>query len=199
MNTLISVPLILTNEKYDQLKNLQRVFNEACNDVFDVVQVSKSWGRVGLHHAVYADLRRKYVLLGSQMTCNVIYTVSRTCRLIFRDPKSPFFISKVDFKSGSFPKMRFSGDCPVFFDKHTVSLKNSHLSMYTLDGRIRFKVDLDKKQEMRFHRHTIKESALILKNNQYSLVFDFEGNGVDDNDLPDYLFVNDQEFFQIAA
>lgn len=199
MNPVISIPLVLTNEKFQQLKRLQEVFNEACNDLFVFVEVSKLWNRVGLHHIGYRVIREKYPTLGSQMVCNAIYTVSRTCRLVFNSAQSPFYVAKSVPRPENLPKMRFRGDCPVFFDKHTVNLKDGHLSMYTLDGRIRFKVDLDKKQEMRFHRHTIKEIVLILKNNQYSLVFDFDGSGVADNELPDYLFVNDQEFFHKAA
>ncbi len=41
---------------------------------------TKVWNRVALHHLMYRNLRDQFPEMGSQMVCNAIYSVSRTCR-----------------------------------------------------------------------------------------------------------------------
>jgi hypothetical protein len=40
------------------------------------------------------------------------------------------------------PLLRFAENCPVYFDRHTLSIRQGQLSMYTLDGRLRFELAL---------------------------------------------------------
>jgi len=96
--------------------------------------------------------------MGSQMVCNAIYSVSRHCRMLFQTPASPFHLAKLGDKP--LPLMRFSDTCPVYFDRHTLSLKDGHLSMYTLDGRMRFQVALAPGDETSFHEKKLREIVL---------------------------------------
>ena len=54
-----------------------------------LVQQTKVWNRVALHHLAYRQLREQFPEMGSQMVCNAIYSVSRTGRLVFQHPPKP--------------------------------------------------------------------------------------------------------------
>ena len=85
MNTSIRVPLNTSPEQFERLLALQSAFAEVCNVLAPEVQRSKVWNRVTLHHLHYRNLRAKFPALGSQMICNAIYAVSRTC-LLYTSP-----------------------------------------------------------------------------------------------------------------
>lgn len=167
------VRLNTTPEQHRRLKELQATFASACNAMAPVVQQSRCWNRVALHHLVYRWLRESYPQLGSQMVCNAIYSVCRTARLLFQDPSSPYFAGKI--KGEQLPLLKFENSSPVFFDRHTLSLKNGQMSMYTLDGRIKFDVTLSASQIRSFAQHKLME--LVLKSDesdQFALKFVFE-------------------------
>ena len=78
MNKMLRIPLHASPEQSARLQALQATFAEACNALSPLVQKSRVWNRVALHHLAYKELRQKYPDMGSQMICNVIYSVSRT-------------------------------------------------------------------------------------------------------------------------
>jgi hypothetical protein len=201
MKNVISICLRLSSEQKLKLDQLNDQFRLACNFLFPIISQTGCWNRVGLHHLGYKLLREKFPDLGSQMTCNAIYSVSRTCRHLFQNPESKSFIPK-NF-SGKLPQIKFGGSCPVFFDKHTVSLKNGVISLYTMDGRIRFKVDLTEDKQKRFMTEKIKEIVLLFKKDDYWLNFDFEGEGLPDlvSEMPEYVFIGNKsdEIVQIKS
>ena len=123
-----------------------------------MVQQTKVWNRVTLHHLMYRTLRDRFPELGSQMVCNAIYSVSRTCRLVFQHPQSPFNLAKLGDKP--LPIIRFADNCPVYFDRHTLSVKDGQLSMYTLDGRIRFALALTPADETNFKEKKLREIVM---------------------------------------
>ena len=92
------------------------------------------------------------------MVCNAIYSVSRTSRLVYQHPGSPFNLARLGAKP--LPLLRFSDSCPVYFDRHTLSVKGGQLSMYTLDGRIRFHLALRPEDEASFHEKKLREIVL---------------------------------------
>lgn len=92
------------------------------------------------------------------MVCNAIYSVSRTSRLVYQHPGSPFNLARLGDKP--LPLLRFSDSCPVYFDRHTLSVKGGQLSMYTLDGRIRFHLALRPEDEVSFHEKKLREIVL---------------------------------------
>lgn len=116
------------------LSRLQATFAAACNYLAPIAAEQRCWSRVGLHHLAYRDLRRIYPDLGSQMTCNAIYAVSKVAGLVYR----PGGLGAS--ASGSLARLQFSEVSPVFFDRHTLSVRAGSLSIYTVDGRIRVRV-----------------------------------------------------------
>ena len=158
MNFLLRIPLNGTPEQLTSLRTLQEAFARVCNALAPLVQQSRCWNRVTLHHLSYKQLREQFPSMGSQMVCNAIYSVCRTSRLVYQHPDSPFNLTRLRDKS--LPLLRFTNTCPVYFDRHTLSVKNGHLSMYTLDGRIRFHLALRPEDETSFHEGKLREIVL---------------------------------------
>lgn len=158
MNSHLQVPLDASPEQAQRLVALQAAFAQVCNALAPLVQQTRCWNRVTLHHLAYKSLREQFPNIGSQMVCNAIYSVSRTARNLFQHPASPFHLSRLQGKS--LPTLRFADDCPVYFDRHTLSLKDGSLSMYTLDGRMRFLVSLSPQDERSFHENKLREIVL---------------------------------------
>jgi hypothetical protein len=172
MNILLRVPLNTAPEQSARLSALQAVFAQACNALAPVVQQTRVWNRVALHHLMYRTLRERFPELGSQMVCNAIYSVSRTSRLVFQSPQSPFNLAKLAGKP--LPLLRFTEQCPVYFDRHTLSVKDGQLSMYTLDGRMRFALALSPQDEANFRVYKLLEIVLSGSDaSNYSLAFQF--------------------------
>lgn len=158
MNSIIRILLNATPEQAGRLLALQAAFAKACNALAPVVQQTRCWNRVTLHHLAYKSLRENFPDLGSQMACNVIYSVSRTSRQIFQHPQSPFSLARLDGKR--LPLLNFSDRCPVYFDRHTLSVKDGRVSMYTLDGRMRFDLALNAEAEGDFRQKKLREIVL---------------------------------------
>lgn len=158
MNFLLRIPLNGSPEQLTSLRTLQQAFAQVCNALAPLVQQSRCWNRVTLHHLAYKQLREKFPALGSQMVCNAIYSVSRTSRLVYQHPDSPFSLGRLGDKP--LPLLRFADTCPVYFDRHTLSVKAGKLSMYTLDGRIRFHLALRPEDEASFHDSKLREIVL---------------------------------------
>jgi hypothetical protein len=154
----ITIPLNTTQEQAKRLHELQAAFAQACNSLIPIVRQTRIWNRVALHHLVYKSLRQSYPSLGSQMACNAIYSVSRTCRVLFQHPSSPF---NINGKVGQpLPNIHFSESSPVYFDRHTLSIRQGQLSMFTLDGRLHFQLTLNAEQEQQFHQLKLKDIIL---------------------------------------
>jgi hypothetical protein len=158
MNSVLRIPLQADPEQAQRLQALQVGFARVCNALAPLVQQTKVWDRVALHHLSYRQLREQFPEMGSQMVCNAIYSVSRTARLVFQHPQSPFNLARLGDKP--LPLLRFADSCPVYFDRHTLSLKAGQLSMFTLDGRMRFQLALAAQDEERFHTQKLREIVL---------------------------------------
>ena len=158
MDSIIRIPLNASPEQAQRLQDLQRGFAQLCNALAPLVQSTRVWNRVALHHLAYRQLREQFPAMGSQMVCNAIYSVSRTCRMVFQHPGSPLHLDKLGARP--LPLLRFADTCPVYFDRHTLSLKSGQLSMFTLDGRMRFQLSLDAQVQARFHAQKLREIVL---------------------------------------
>jgi len=196
--TEVRVRLNASAEQLAQLLTLQKAFADVCNALAPIVQQTRCWNRVTLHHLTYRVLRQKFPAMGSQMVCNAIYSVSRTSRMLFQHPNSPFNISKLQGKP--LPMLQFTDTSPVYFDRHTLSLKEGRLSMYTLDGRVRFDVALGSEDEAAFHRKKLREVVLTRSAAGYELRFGFsEGQETDASanelarpaEIPDYVVIQE--------
>ena len=170
MNSVLRIPLNASPEQVKRLQALQTGFAQVCNALAPLVQQTKVWNRVALHHLSYRQLRERFPEMGSQMVCNAIYSVSRTARLVFQHPQSPFNLARLGDKP--LPLLRFADSCPVYFDRHTLSLKAGQLSMFTLDGRMRFQLALAARDEERFHTQKLREIVLSRRSDGvYELAF----------------------------
>ena len=170
MNSIIRVPLNTNPEQFDRLQALQSAFAEVCNALAPEVKKSKVWNRVALHHLHYRTLREKFPALGSQMICNAIYAVSRASRLVFQTPGSPFNLTKLGNKG--LPLLQFADSCPVYFDRHTLSIKGTKLSLFTLDGRMHFELTLPEEQLLLFKVAKLREISLTRRlDGLYELAF----------------------------
>ena len=154
-----------------QLLRLQGVFAQACNVLAGVVVQNRCWNRVALHHLAYHRLREQFPALGSQMACNAIYSVCRMARLIYQGPKSPWSIEKRP--DAPLPRFSFTANAPVYFDRHTLSVREGGLSMYSLDGRLHFSFGLKPKEERLFREGKLKEVVLSRDATGFRLVFCF--------------------------
>jgi len=197
MNFRLNIPLNTSAEQAARLQALQTAFAEVCNALAPVVQQTRCWNRVALHHLTYRMLRERFPQMGSQMVCNAIYSVSRTCRLILQHANSPWNVDKRPEQA--LPLVRFLPSAPVYFDRHTLSIKGGQLSMYTLDGRMRFQIDLKPEDLARFQQEKLREIVLTKAGQGYQLSFWF--SSADDRedargeesaasaDFPEYVVV----------
>jgi hypothetical protein len=194
MSNLLRIPLNGTPEQFERLRALRVAFADVCNAIAPVVQATRCWNRVALHHLVYRSMRERFPALGSQMICNAVYSVSRIARLVLQHPNSPWSVNKRF--DAPLPLLRFAPSAPVYFDRHTLSLKGSVLSMFTLDGRMRFELRLTPGDAARFHDEKLIELVLLTTSGGFELHFRFAG--ADDGELhemskqgllPEYLLV----------
>ena len=198
MNSFLRISLQANPEQAARLLALQAAFAKACNALAPLVQQTRCWNRVTLHHLAYKSLREKFPDLGSQMVCNVIYSVSRTSRQIYQHPQSPFNLARLEGRP--LPLLSFADTCPVYFDRHTLSVKEGRLSMYTLDGRMRFDLALSPEAEAGFRQRKLREIVLLRTPKQdFELRFffsDAQADGAveqlaDSGQVPEYVMVEE--------
>jgi hypothetical protein len=154
----LRVALATSAEQSSRLEALQRSFAQVCNRLAPVVQERKLWHRVTLHHLMYRSLREEFPALGSQMVCNAIYSVCRTARVVYQNPASPFGLTALH--GGPLPVLHFRETSPVYFDRHTATLKGGVVSLFTLEGRMHCPVAMAPQQEARFHAARLRELVL---------------------------------------
>jgi hypothetical protein len=196
MKNALTLPLACTTEQAAQLQALQTAFARACNALAPLVQQTRCWNRVTLHHLAYKQLRERFPELGSQMICNAIYSVSRTGRVVFQHPDSPFNLAILG--SRGLPLLKFSQRSPVYFDRHTLSVKGDLMSLYTLAGRTRIPVQGGELEAAGFHGRRLREALLTGDpESGFALTFCFaEESNVEDTaservgpGIPDYIQV----------
>lgn len=194
MNMVIRVPLAADAAQRQRLAALQNAFANVCNTLAPVVQQSRCWNRVALHHMSYRQLRSEFPQLGSQMICNAIYSVSRACRQVYQHPSSPFNLALQGDKP--LPLLRFQPSSPVFFDRHTLSIRSGQLSMFTLDGRLHFALAVPPDVEARFRTDKLREVVLKQQSGDFVLDFAFAADHAEpadagSDDLPEYVLVTE--------
>jgi len=183
MNSQLSIALEATPEQTARLMALQAAFAQACNALAPLVRETRPWNRVTLHHLAYKMLRERFPQIGSQMACNAIYSVSRTSRQVFQHPDSPFNVAR--WGDRKLPLLNFTETAPVYFDRHTLSVKNHKLSMYTLDGRMHFSLALHPEAEAAFAEKKLREIVLARDDaNVFKLTFTFSEDDDEADALP---------------
>lgn len=175
MKRRIGVRLNVSLAQRTRLEALQEVFAGACNLISPIVQETRCWNRVALHHMAYRVVRDALPELGSQMACNAIYSVSQAARQVYQAPASPFNLARLGTRP--LPLLQFSSLAPVYFDRHTLSLRSGELSMFTLDGRMRFQLGLTGQQEARFNTNKLRQIVLTRNGDYFVLEFEFHATG----------------------
>ena len=193
MSYLSRVTLSVNAAQRQRLLALQTEFWSACNFVAPIAQQNRCWNRVTLHHLSYHALREKFPNLGAQMACNAIYAVCRAYRFLYQMPNAPWTSNSTDVL---LPLIRFAESAPVYFDRHTLTVKPGSLSLFTMEGRLRFQLELDQEFTQRFADLRLREVVLLGQGEQYSLQFSFLDQGeVESSDAqdewPEYLVVLD--------
>lgn len=188
----LSIRLNVSPEQAESLHRLRELFAAACNAVAPVAQQQRCWNRVALHHLVYRALREHFPQLGSQMACNAVYSVARTYRALLTSPQSPWSLERNP--EAPLPNLRFLPGAPVYFDRHTLSLKGTSLSMFSLDGRLRFELGLSAQDAQLFARSQLREIVLFHTPAGYQLTFFFDAKDAlpladGDESLPEYVVV----------
>lgn len=162
-----------SQEQFDRLRQLQVTFAAVCNALSPIVSEHRCWNRVALHHMAYRQMRDLYPELGSQMVCNAIYAVCKTARVVYQHPDSPFNVKRAADRK--LAEIRFLDVCPVYFDRHTLTLDGEKLSMYTLDGRLKFMLTLTDCQRDAFKLFKLGEISLhMTPHNCFALTFTFK-------------------------
>jgi len=184
--------LVVEHERMRQLERLQEAFAQACNALGGIVAQNRCWNRVALHHIAYYRLREQFPALGSQMICNAIYSVSRTARYVYQNPNSPWCIDKRP--DAPLPVIHFAATAPVYFDRHTLSVRGGGLSMHSLDGRLHFQGALELGNAKRFREERLKEIVLSRDAEGFFLVFSFGDDAealTGGGDMPQYVIILD--------
>lgn len=191
MDQALHFPLATDAEQAASLAKLQATFAAACNALVPVVRERRCWNRVALHHLAYHELRSRFPQLGAQMACNAIYSVSRTCRHLFQHPASPWHLARLGERP--LPMIEFAPSAPVYFDRHTLSLRHDGISMYTLDGRMRFALSMPEQALARFKSERLREIVLARQGQGYALTFHFGGHRMPhtEADLPEYVVIHE--------
>lgn len=186
MKSRLQAHLQATPQQAERLRRLQEEFAQACNAIAPRAQSTHCWNRVALHHMVYREMRERFPNLGSQMVCNAIYAVSRTCRVVYQGVGSPFHIARVG--ADALPLIQFMPDAPVYFDRHTLSIRDGQGSLYTLDGRIHFQIQLPPGDLQRLATERLREVVLTGRGSHYTLTFmlDPQATATDSNPEPNH-------------
>ena len=92
--------------------------------------------------------------------------------MLFQHQDSPLNLARLAGKP--LPLVRFGDTNPVYFDRHTLSVKDGQLSMYTLDGRMRFALALTPLEEANFKEKKLREVLLACRpDGVFELSFQF--------------------------
>lgn len=187
MSSACSFQVVLntSQEQFERLKQLQVKFASVCNALSPIVSDNRCWNRVALHHLAYRQMRNQFPEMGSQMVCNAIYAVCKTARLVYQHPASPFNIKKQG--NAKLAVIRFMDVCPVYFDRHTLTLDGDKLSMYTLDGRLKFMLTLAEAQREAIKVYKLGEISLhMTAQDQFALTFKFKDEEVSSGPKPEH-------------
>ena len=65
MNSVLRIPLDASPEQVARLQALQSGFAQVCNALAPLVQQTRVWNRLALHHLAYRQLREHFPGMGS--------------------------------------------------------------------------------------------------------------------------------------
>jgi putative transposase len=152
-----SILLDTTREQGQALAAVRAAYAEACNRLAPAVIEHRCWNRVALHNLAYSRLRAE-THLGSQMTCNAIFSVCKA----YQAQKALGRIKS----NAPVPVIRFER-ASVHYDKRTYTLKGDSVSLYTLAGRITVAMRLGEHQRRILQSGKPKEAELLVRKGKW--------------------------------
>lgn len=154
MKRTISIKLLLTEDQGQALFGLQQAFANSCNAIVPFAVEHRCWNQVALHHLTYYPIREQSHL-GSQMVCNSIKAVCNAYRAL--KPQ----------KGKEVPVISFKPNGSIHFDKRTYSIKDKVVSLYTLAGRAKIKMQPGAFQKAYLEQGTPKEAELVFRGGKW--------------------------------
>lgn len=161
MRRTASIKLLVSKEQGQKFFALTEAYLSACNQIVPYVIANRCWNRVALHNLSYSKIRA-ISPLGSQMVCNVIFSVCKAYK------------NRLIAKGEEIPVICFHRNRSIHFDKRTYTLRGNILSLYTLEGRIEVSLKLGLFQQEYLIKGIPKEAELVYKKGTwyFNLVLD---------------------------
>jgi len=153
-----SIKLRINSQQSQAFSELRAAYADACNLLVPEVIANRRWNRVALHHKAYYRLRAE-TRLGSQMVCNVIFTLSKA----YQSQKE---LGKIK-KDLPIPAVSFARTS-VHFER-TYSMRGEYVSLYTLAGRQKLPMIMGKHQQGLLQAGRAKEAELICRRGAWFL------------------------------
>lgn len=154
MKRTVSLKLATTPEQSEALQALAEQFAAACNMIASTAQERRCWNRVALHHMVYYKVREAFPALGSQMVCQAVHRVADAYKTLRGNGNIK--------KDKPLPDISFDSKS-VNFDKRTYAIKDSKVSLFTLNGRVKLKLLYGQFQKMLLEGGEAKEARLVFR------------------------------------
>ena len=120
-----------------KLHKTRLLYRDACNFLVKYVcrdANERNWQRYNLHHAAYYDLRSALPVLGSQLACNAIRSVSSAYKTELtnhprKNKEEP--LKEIVFKNPS-----------IHLDKNTIRYQSdmTEATVFTVEGRVKVRL-----------------------------------------------------------
>lgn len=151
------IKLSTSPEQFTALLTLRSAYADVCNRLVPLVLEHRCWNRVALHRHSYSRLRAE-LALGSQMTCNAIFSVCKAYR-------AQAALGRIG-AGKPLPCIHFK-QASVHYDKRTYRFVGESLSLYTLRGRTIVGMRLGDHQRRILESGRVREADLILRRGRW--------------------------------
>ena len=163
----VCIALEVDADASEKMHQTRRLYGQACNLLVPIVvsdtdRKKRLWQRYNLHKAAYPMVRTKMSVLGAQLACNVMRSVSSMYQSwISNHPK----FSKD--KKMVLPSISFRNPV-VHLDKNTIRFFNNYTeaSVYTVNGRVTVRLRPGKFQQSLLAGFMAEELAGTSKENR---------------------------------
>ena len=146
-----------------KLHKTRLLYRDACNFLVKYVcrdPNERNWQRYNLHHAAYYDLRSALPVLGSQLACNAIRSVSSAYKTELtnhprKNKEEP--LKEIVFKNPS-----------IHLDKNTIRYQSdmTEATVFTVEGRVKVRLCPGDFQKRLLASGKRKESNLVYRKNK---------------------------------
>ena len=153
----------MDEDSAQKLHKTRLLYRDACNFLVKYVCLDpneRNWQRYNLHHAAYYDLRSALPVLGSQLACNAIRSVSSAYKTELtnhprKNKEEP--LKEIVFKNPS-----------IHLDKNTIRYQSdmTEATVFTVEGRVKVRLCPGDFQKRLLASGKRKESNLVYRKNK---------------------------------